>query len=51
MFVFPVNPEAKLPDVFTQNVQVPEKPVQMNPDEIASNRQTWINAWTQVMLR
>ena len=51
MFVFPVNPDAKLPDVFTKNVQIPEKPVRMSPDEIASNREAWINAWTQAVLR
>lgn len=51
MFVFPVNPDAKLPDVYQKNVQVPDQPAQMAPDEIAKNRDAWIKAWTEVMLR
>jgi len=51
MFVFPVNPQAKLPDVFVQNVQVPEQPATLPYEDIAKNRETWINAWSEAVLR
>jgi len=51
MFVFPVNPQAKLPDVFLENVQIPPEPARMPADEIAKNREAWIQAWTETVLR
>jgi thiamine transport system substrate-binding protein len=51
MFVFPVNSQAKLPEVFTKNVQVPNKPATLDPAEIGANREAWINAWTETVLR
>jgi thiamine transport system substrate-binding protein len=51
MFVFPVNPEAELPDIFTMYASIPEKPVLMDMADIDANRETWINEWTQTVLR
>jgi thiamine transport system substrate-binding protein len=51
MFVFPVNPNAKLPQVFIDNVQIPDQPATLSPQDIAQNRDAWINAWTEEMLR
>ena len=51
MFVFPVNPEAELPDVFVDFAAVPETAILMDVDEIEANRQEWIEAWTEVALR
>ena len=51
MFVFPVNPDAKLPEVFTKYATVPEKPAVMDAADIDANRETWINEWTQTILR
>lgn len=51
MFVFPVNPEAELPEIFTQYVAVPENPVVMDAAEIDANREVWIQAWTETVLR
>ncbi|GAP13816.1 ABC transporter periplasmic binding protein, thiB subfamily [Longilinea arvoryzae] len=51
MFVFPVNSQAKLPDVFTQNIQIPAKPATIDPSEIGANREAWINAWTETILK
>jgi thiamine transport system substrate-binding protein len=51
MFVFPVNPQAKLPEVFTQNIQIPEKPTFMDPTAIGANRQKWLDAWTETVLK
>ncbi len=51
MFVFPVNLQAKLPDVFATNVQIPEKPATLDPALIGANREAWIQAWTEVVLK
>ena len=49
MFVFPVNPQARLPEAFVKYAQVPEQPATLDPDVIAANREAWIEAWTRVM--
>lgn len=51
MFVFPVNPQAELDDTFQEFLQVAENPVEVDPAAIASNRETWIEAWTETVLR
>jgi thiamine transport system substrate-binding protein len=50
MFVFPVNPNATLPDVFTQYAQISDQPATLDPALIDANRETWINAWTEIVL-
>jgi len=49
MFVYPVNQTAQLPDVFTQHAQVADQPASITYDEIAANRDAWIEAWADVM--
>ncbi len=51
MFVFPVNPETQLPEVFEEFAQVAEEPASVEPAEIEENREAWIQAWTEVVLR
>ncbi len=51
MFVYPVNPAAKLPEVFVQYNQVSETPSTLEPQLIAENRDAWIQAWTDAVLR
>jgi thiamine transport system substrate-binding protein len=51
MFVYPVLKDAKLPDVFTKYSVVPEKPATINIDELDKNREAWIQAWTETVLR
>jgi len=51
MYVFPVNPNAALPDVFIKYAQAPEQPATLAPDVIASKRDAWIEAWTDIMLK
>ena len=51
MFVYPVNPDATLPDAFTQYAQTPEQPATLAPDVIAAKRDEWIQAWTNVVLK
>ncbi len=51
MFVFPVNSEAALPDVFVEYASIPEQPVSIDADEIDANRDRWIQEWTETTLR
>ena len=51
MFVFPANEEAELPEVFTKWAAIPEEPVALDPSDIESNREIWIEAWTETVLR
>jgi len=51
MFVFPVNPDAALPDEFVKYAQIPDQPAKLDPADIAANREQWIQAWTDVVLR
>ncbi|NWF70980.1 MAG: thiamine ABC transporter substrate-binding protein [Chloroflexi bacterium] len=51
MFVFPVNPAAALPEVFTLYAAVPESPLALDSAAINANRDAWISAWTDAVLR
>jgi thiamine transport system substrate-binding protein len=51
MFVYPANNRADLPDLFKQFAEQPKDPVEMNPNDIEANRERWIEAWTEVVLR
>jgi len=50
MFMYPVDPQAKLPEEFTKFAAISSEPAQMDPQTIARNRDKWIRAWSQVML-
>ncbi|MFN2122215.1 MAG: thiamine ABC transporter substrate binding subunit [Candidatus Promineifilaceae bacterium] len=51
MFVYPANEEAQLPEVFIEHSQVPQYPATISPEEIAANREAWVQAWTETVLR
>lgn len=51
MFVFPVNSEASLPAVFVKHAKIAENPAEISPDTIAANREKWVEAWTEAVLR
>lgn len=51
MFVFPVHPAAKLPEVFDKYALVPENPIVMDIDVIDANREKWLQAWIETVLR
>jgi len=51
MFVYPVLPDAALPDVFVRFAQVPSDPAIIAPERIERNRERWIEEWTQIVLR
>ena len=50
MFVYPVNPEAKLPPEFVKYAQVSKQPANLAPSDIASYREKWISAWVDTVL-
>jgi thiamine transport system substrate-binding protein len=51
MFVYPVNPNAVLPDEFVKYAQAPEQTAALSPEEIAANRDQWIQTWTDVVMK
>lgn len=51
MFVFPANGNAELPQEFTDWAQIPDAPGAVDPAEIDANRESWIEAWTEIVLR
>ena len=51
MFVYPVRSGVTLPDAFTRYAQTPPQPVLLAAGDISQNREAWIRAWTDVMLR
>jgi thiamine transport system substrate-binding protein len=51
MFVFPVLPNIALPDAFMKYSQPSTQPASLSPDEIAGNRDAWIQAWTDAVLK
>jgi len=51
MFVYPANSDASLPELFVQFGQTPATPVKMDAGAIEANREQWIQAWSDVMLR
>lgn len=51
MFVYPANPDASLPELFVQFGQTPDAPVAIDAAAIEANREQWIRAWSDVMLR
>ncbi len=51
MYVYPVLPDAALPDAFTKYAVVPPTSLSLPPKDIADNRDRWIDEWTNVVLR
>ena len=51
MFVFPVNRTAALPPVFKKYARVARTPTTVSPAAIEKNREAWIEAWTNTVLR
>ena len=51
MFMFPANENAALPDVFVRFAVIPEHPAEVSYDAIETNREAWVEAWTEVVLR
>jgi thiamine transport system substrate-binding protein len=51
MFVFPVNENAQLDEVFAEHLAMPESTAFVSPEAIAANREAWVMAWTETVLR
>jgi thiamine transport system substrate-binding protein len=51
MFVYPVLPSARLPEEFISYAQQPDQPASLDPALIAENRDAWIQAWTETVLK
>ncbi len=51
MFVFPANSQAELPDVFVEHGQAAPEPITLDPFEIGSERERWIEEWTDIVIR
>ena len=51
MYVYPVIPDAALPELFTKFAVVPPTSLSLPPQDIADNRDHWIDEWTNVVLR
>ena len=51
MFVLPVRDGTPLPDAFRRYAVTPAQPLELPAAEIGSNRDRWIDAWTQAVLR
>jgi len=51
MYVFPVNPQATLDETFVKYLAIPEEIASVDPADIAANREAWIEAWTETVLR
>jgi len=50
MAVFPVIPQVKLDEAFTRFLVIPDSPASLPSDLIAKNRETWIKAWSELIL-
>lgn len=51
MYVFPVNPIATLDATFQKFLAIDAHPAYVSPQDIAANREAWLNAWTQTVLK
>ncbi len=51
MFVYPVRNGATLPPEFVKYSAVPDQPASIDPELISQNREAWITAWNEVVLR
>jgi thiamine transport system substrate-binding protein len=51
MFVFPVRQGTPLPPVFSKFAEVPEQPLSLPPADIGAHRDTWIQQWTDTVVR
>ncbi len=51
MFVFPANTTVNLPPIFTKNTKIAGEPAKISPQAIEENRERWLEAWTNAVLR
>ena len=51
MFMFPANQNATLPEVFARFAVIPEHPAEVDYADVEANREAWVEAWTEMVLR
>jgi thiamine transport system substrate-binding protein len=51
MWVYPSDPGAPLPEVFTRFAPIPPRPALVDPLFIDARRDDWIQRWTRIVLR
>ncbi len=51
LYMLPSNSKASLDPVFKKYLSIPQKPVYIDPKTIEQNRELWIKAWTETVLR
>ena len=51
MFVYPVRQGVPLPEQFVKHALVPKDPLSLPADEIDANRDRWLAAWTDIVVR
>jgi thiamine transport system substrate-binding protein len=51
MWVYPARPGVTLPEVFTKYAQTPARTASVPPAQVEANREKWITAWTDAVLR
>ena len=49
LFVYPANDSVDLPESFTTYAPRIESPYSLTPDEIATNRDGWLEQWSQIV--
>ena len=48
MYMYPVLDEVQLPETWTQYAELSDNPITADPTEVAENRDTWLNEWTEL---
>ncbi len=51
MWVYPSNAKAAVPELFRKFAPVPSTPAAIDPAAIEANRDAWIKAWSQIVLK
>ena len=51
MWVYPANAKTPLPEVFRAFAPVPKNPASIDPGVLDAKRDSWIQRWTQLVLR
>ena len=48
MYVYPVDDEVALPELWAQWAQVAEDPIVVHPRQIEAERETWLREWADI---
>jgi thiamine transport system substrate-binding protein len=51
MWVYPARTGTPLPEVFMKHAEAPAQAAQLPPEQIEMNRERWLQAWTDAVLR